>query len=1331
MGIGEWTMSRRPGQAVSAKEIELAGSGNPEWFTRLCNALLWAAAREVRGYLPRLPAFTERLYAADQGVDAEWQVDLTPEVAEARVPAFLRVGWNVFQYKTVQLGSRTQLTQKLKAALKSLEDKHGRLPSNYVLLTNSDVTGQQQKALQEAIRAGCSNAEQVRVEVMGAGMLATLLNDLPHVRSAFFEPGFLSWEEARTRFAARDRHTYGPWLALIGREAELQRIRGFIQDPSVRAIVLTGPHQMGKTRLALESAADPVRENTPLVPVVFIEDVSSFAPSELGGLADPGEDVLAVVDDIEGETSRSFIDNALAVENVKVLLTMALPPRGSLSLDLRDDRVQHVSVSSLSDEDSRKLLQTAGLTSHHLCDWIVTQAHGNPGTLLLAAKASDKLKQDPVTFAQQIGRRFEDELQTRLGDEALKVARLLSVLSHVRVDGDERRELETLCQLFGDGVSSQGILDQLQPLESSGFLRRVGAFVEIVPPLLAGVLAASLLEGRSTADYCVLLGSPAWKRFLRRLNHIEPARLRTFWDALLGTRGPFTDPECLRKYAHVLREICVSVPERVLSLLQRHLTETPLEVRRSIANDARRELVWTLDDLIRHSPTCCDALRLMLLLAEAENETYMNNATGVFRESFLWLHPQVPISLDERLDLLCEFTRTNAPVRRQVLAVEAMANALESQGWFTRRTPRGLHPTDESVTPTSTEVWDYAAGILGLLLKLAERSEPPEVSAEAKRLLPQAAGHGAITGRLTDATNTFRKLCEWVAQGDPGIDVAPVSSVIGNVLRAWEELLQKREPSAEKRKEVECCLTRLRSFQSRITADFRGRLQKWVGQWHYAEDLAQDESDVGGRVSRYEREISSLAAEACRNPTVLNPTLLTWLTGPDAQKSHSFFVALGKADSEGIWGETAQSLAVGQCRHLFASYVCGWGQRDSAAARQYLLSLEQDRRIPGEAFLMAARLLEPDEATIARVVDKIWSAEISPEVACDLLTSSWWIDVLSDADLLRLLQALAGDAFLKAAVVIEVLCFRLHNKGLFSVELSDFAWRCIKADVSLRPNMDEHLYDELASKLTAGDPERGFRLAQTWVDRISAETEGKTWVFFHCKYNIRFWRMLLELDALRALRIVVASFAGDPVKATVLQFHLRGCVDLEKHRETLIQLAGESPQMAEVVGHCLTRGLPGFWEVAVTIAGRWSAEPDVLSSLTGAVSQYGEVVSGPRSERFKELRQEVQRTLADPATPSGSKAWLRELLSDLGDRDAKGAVWEYDVDFDELVSHARDRTSPLHDWSVGRMLKFLPWNKARDYLTVEDLARVLPEVDLPRQRRQAFEFALEVWQREP
>src|SRR5215813_11248510 len=89
------------GEQISADKIERdVSSWDAVRFARLCNAIAWALT--WRG-VQTLPAFTERVIVADNGIDAEWQGEL--RVGDVTTGPFLRAGVNVFQYKKRDVAS--------------------------------------------------------------------------------------------------------------------------------------------------------------------------------------------------------------------------------------------------------------------------------------------------------------------------------------------------------------------------------------------------------------------------------------------------------------------------------------------------------------------------------------------------------------------------------------------------------------------------------------------------------------------------------------------------------------------------------------------------------------------------------------------------------------------------------------------------------------------------------------------------------------------------------------------------------------------------------------------------------------------------------------------------------------------------------------------------------------------------------------------------------------------------------------------------------------------------------------------------------------------------
>src|SRR5262252_6148989 len=82
-----------------------------------------------------------------------------------------------------------------------------------------------------------------------------------------------------------------PLTAFLGRDADVQALRGWLADPTVRLITIVGPGGVGKTRLALELArmiAEKDAAGVVFVPLAAVRDASFVAPAiaEALGLSD-------------------------------------------------------------------------------------------------------------------------------------------------------------------------------------------------------------------------------------------------------------------------------------------------------------------------------------------------------------------------------------------------------------------------------------------------------------------------------------------------------------------------------------------------------------------------------------------------------------------------------------------------------------------------------------------------------------------------------------------------------------------------------------------------------------------------------------------------------------------------------------------------------------------------------------------------------------------------------------------------------------------------------------------------------------------------------------
>jgi len=1311
------------GQPIDARELEQATSQwSPERFASMCNSLVWAVSG--RRY-PGVPSFTERVNSADGGIDAEWEIEIADDSHALPTP-IIGQGWNVFQYKKRDLIAQdrrriiSNIKLGLKKALADLAKARGKTPNRYVLFLNVDLKHDQTLALKNAILQGCDRASEVHVEIIGAAEIATLLNNQPHLRAAYFAPlAFKTWEEANR--SHRTQKLFGFDVALVGREDLLTQVRSLVDNPQARVIILTGPHEIGKSRLVLEATSHRPHE------VVFAVDPRSMKLNDYRNLDTPQHEVVCVVEDPDPDSVKTLANEILAIERLKLVITL---PTSDQPPDAygTDERIQSAAIGSLSDEDSRKLVSSTGKRlDFGVESWILDRAGGNPGILLAATSIAEKLRAAPGDFEAAVGREFARRIESEIGIDALKCTELLSPLTHVGISGHFQSELNLICKIFGDGQwHAAKVLSELEDLEKAGLAKRGGSFAEITIPFLANHLVTKLLRGRGGEIFALFAGLDRLGRIrlIRRLSQVTSQEVDRFWDALFASndpQAPFGSLRSALRQNQMLRFIAGATPERTVRLLEDALLQTSREERLAISEEPRREIMWALEQLLFRAKTSGRALKLIWLLAEAENETFGNNATGVLLECFLPLHSQMPLPLDERLNALREFTSPQASKEGKLAAIGAAGKAL-SQRVVGLRHSAGTAPLDKRPVFTYRDLYEYARGLVDHLFSLVE-SEEDEIAQAALAQLPPLVSELATQGQPKEGIDGLNKLVEWALAEKPGISIASLYRVIEFVRRSFLDRSKKREIDAKGRAEFEEYSENLNRLILKLEGgSFSVRLKRWAGGWH-----SKDHEEVvvnGQKMLKFDYELEKLAKEAISDPASLTPDVCSWLISGRAQQSHQFFFHLGKLDVNGTLRSTLDEIgAESNGSVAFGSYWRGRAAIDRKKAEKYLETAAALGGVASEAVLRAVAHLGPSEATLRLLRDEISKSQVSPKDIAGILYGDW-IREISAEDMLSLLKTEPGDRVEHASVAIEVLGRWVHWERSLEGALADFAWQCLEAAPRVSGN-EAYDFDKVAATLTQRQPDRGFNLLETL---LTQPEDKRSWCPID-RYTggNDFWSTLYHADRRRTLRTVFSVALRDPSYSFRVTWNLEELLNQQADADILLEFALESESQAILIAESITSAKEGFWPLAFGIIRRYPNSPKLWDVLTQGVEQMGRIIEGPYSQHIESCRKEVEKKLSDPGTPAAARPWLRDILGRLGEEIAQHVIWEYDEDANDLRRYIEDKESPERIWAIGRVLKYAEWKDIRRLLSVEDIEEALPQVDLPERKRKALEKALEVW----
>jgi hypothetical protein len=824
-------------------------------------------------------------------------------------------------------------------------------------------------------------------------------------------------------------------------EERLLELRLIIEHP--RALVrVVGAAGHGKTRLVLETLRASELEGT----VLYAAQPETVTPSLLGQLrTGPNVRCTLVVDEVDDGDAERLIDQFGSMPAGVRLVMIGRDASGraqrdaiqvdGLSEDLLAAIVRGI-VPGMPEDQARRVAQ--------ICE----------RSPKLAVLVADRIRQDPSLVAHHrlvsdaslradLGRYLDLELP----DPRWRAVAAVALLERVGWTGEVESESEKLFTALGlDPVATRQLVEAVD--EQLGIVPRANRFRYVSPTILADHLAARQLRAwtRAQAQRALEAMTPAMARsFAGRIRRLggaigEESAVET---VLLGDGGPFQGIDDLERLApaRIVSQLAGAFPRPSLRVLTRVIDNASLEQLQA-ARQSRRELVHGLEQLLWSEDTFEEASRLLLRLAMAENETWTNNATGLWAETFQTMLGRTAAGLATRLRILRGVASSTNPGERR-LSAEALGAALRVR----HITRMGMPPDDVPGIPdrewsptTYREWWDAIQSYLELLTPLL-RDPDPRV-----RLAARTSLVGGFRGGIT-----FPPVLDSWLVAAATLTGAPFDERLA-VLEALERELKKLIMREDPINKTTAAVPRATHDREVITDRLRELRAKLLGEdfsSHFRWTVSHDPWGLQARVAGEEFTDVNARLDVLAGEVVARPELVDnewpWLIEQRHPVPERWVERLGMVDDHGVFEQHLLRLAREHDR------AWNWlAQYDLARAPRLGDEAFLDRRIEewksvGSPETHRLRLIVRAGHTPGRlrlVLDALASGSIPGEAIGEIVFSPW-LDAIGTSELLQLAEAAAADIRATQNVIMCLTQF-ISRKPEARLALRDIAVRMLE-----------------------------------------------------------------------------------------------------------------------------------------------------------------------------------------------------------------------------------------------------------------------------------------------
>lgn len=717
--------------------------------------------------------------------------------------------------------------------------------------------------------------EDSKVEVFSSGTIVNLINQNPSVIAAI-KKGRLSYksiDEWYERYPTLRYPDYVPDEARIKIIEEIQeKILTSHQDTKTSIIRIVGLSGIGKTRLVFEALLDHRLKEL----VIFFESPEKMASDVLSEISMNSDiSTILVIDECPPE---KFNNLAKEAEGIGGRLTLI-----ALDFDIDSPRAPgdlHFTLEKLEPEAMKEIVlsQAPGLPDR-IVDRIVEYSEGFPRIAVLLAET---YSEEPDFFSPEnlakIGAEtiYNKIIQGRKKDidPTKNLLMGISLFKRLGWDNEISEQGRLLCEWIGIPWQTARLLVRAEI--ERGIIVQRGDYIYVTPLPLANHLASVWWDSMDINTviefYETLEAERMSDAFTERLPYLQYSKNVVEFQKRFFLSFNYTALDS-KTGSSIFLELTKIGPQYSIATLERIINPLTKEELLQFKT-GRSNILWSIQKILWWSEYHERAMKILLQLALAENQTYSNNAINIFKESFKPFLSGTSKPLWERVPLLENMIHSE-DIDSTLLAIHSIDYAISSLISSSRDTvgeDQGIRKLPEEWRPKNYEEFSKSIKLMLELIVSIRDSENEKIKSEVVQFYRN-------TARIL-LNNGFKD------------ELKDGLSFIKKETRYYKQLVSTIESILEYEKDIDDDLMIFLSEMKKEwdRDDYKSRLYRYVKIKITFDHLSENRE-------KNESILKELAEMTIHNPKLIEPEL-SWLVTPESENSWELGFHLGNKDKE-------------------------------------------------------------------------------------------------------------------------------------------------------------------------------------------------------------------------------------------------------------------------------------------------------------------------------------------------------------------------------------------------------------------------------------------------